>query len=384
MNSRITALILLPKETKLLDSDVGGAAAGSYLPADLKRCDVETNVISALEDEGQAAAVLLLDARAWFSPSATEKLVARAREAGESFRVIMAEGEDSGRVAPTLALYVSSDRDRELLRSVRGSGRGGADGILDSVALAAVPAIDAAQLDSSEPALLLRSCADLARIERRVLIRRAMSAMAAGVRVRDPNSLYIRGELVCGRDVEIDANVVIEGEVSLGNAAKVGANCVLKASRIGERTIVHPFSLIEQARIGNGGFVGPYARIRPGSDIGDAVQIGNYVEVKNSQIGDGCRINHHSFIGDAVLGDHVTIGAGTITCNHDGARTNQTIIGRDAYVGSGCCLVAPLRIGEGATIGAGSTITRDAPPDQLTLSRPPQTTVEGWHRPKKT
>jgi bifunctional UDP-N-acetylglucosamine pyrophosphorylase/glucosamine-1-phosphate N-acetyltransferase len=183
--------------------------------------------------------------------------------------------------------------------------------------------------------------------------------------------------------VEIDIGVIIQGTVVLGERVRIGAHSIVRDSQIGDDTCIHPFSIVEHSSIGKGGFVGPYGRIRPGSAIGDGVQIGNYVEIKTSRIGDGSRINHHSFIGDAVLADHVTIGAGTITCNHDGTGTNQTVIESGAYIGSGCHLVAPLRIGEHATIGAGSTITRDVPAATLTLARTPQTTIENWRGPKK-
>jgi bifunctional UDP-N-acetylglucosamine pyrophosphorylase/glucosamine-1-phosphate N-acetyltransferase len=182
--------------------------------------------------------------------------------------------------------------------------------------------------------------------------------------------------------VEIEVNVILEGRVELGDDVKIGANSLVKNSTIGARTRVNPFSIIEDSKVGCNSFVGPYGRIRPGSSIGDEVQIGNYVEIKSSQIGARSRINHHSFIGDAVVGEQVTIGAGTVTCNHDGVGTNQTIIESGVYIGSGCYLIAPVRIGEGATVGAGSTISRSVPAGKLTLARSPQTTVEDWQGPR--
>jgi bifunctional UDP-N-acetylglucosamine pyrophosphorylase/glucosamine-1-phosphate N-acetyltransferase len=189
--------------------------------------------------------------------------------------------------------------------------------------------------------------------------------------------------MVCGSGVEIEPNVIFEGRVVLGNGVKIGAHCIIKESEIGTDTRIHPFSLIEHAVIGANGTIGPYGRIRPGSVIADAVQIGNYVEIKNSDIGSRSRINHHAFIGDATVAEDVTVGAGTITCNHDGVQINRTIIERGAYIGSGCNLVAPLRVGERATIGAGSTITEDVPAMKLTLARPRQMTIERWRGPRR-
>jgi bifunctional UDP-N-acetylglucosamine pyrophosphorylase/glucosamine-1-phosphate N-acetyltransferase len=199
-----------------------------------------------------------------------------------------------------------------------------------------------------------------------------------GVKILDPDRLDIRGELDCGLNVEIDINVIFNGKVSLGDNVKVGAHCIITNSNIGNGTEVKPYSLIEGANIGENGFVGPFVRIREGSFIGSKVQLGNFVEIKNVQIGDGCRINHMTFLGDSVLGDNVTIGAGSITCNYDGATTHKTTIESDVFIGSGTNLIAPLNVGRKATIGSGSTITDDVPPDKLTLARERQVTVQNW------
>jgi len=229
---------------------------------------------------------------------------------------------------------------------------------------------------------MIESNEELAAQEQRVLLERAMAAVRQGVRIRDPRTVYIRGTLTCGTGVEVDVNVIFEGAVTLGDGVTVGANSIVRSSRIGDHTRIHPFSLVDGATLGAHGFVGPYGRIRPDTVLGDRVQIGNFVEIKNSQIGSGSRINHHAFVGDARLADCVTIGAGTITCNHDGAGTSDTVIEEGAYIGSGCFLVAPLHIGAGATIGAGSTITRDVPAGKLTLARTPQTTIAEWPGPR--
>ena len=199
---------------------------------------------------------------------------------------------------------------------------------------------------------------------------KAYQLIEIDVEVVDPKRLDIRGNLTCGSNVkiDIDINVIFEGNVILENSVIVGANCILKNCKIGKNTILHPFSLVDDAVIGESCFIGPYGRIRPGSCLGDSVQIGNFVEIKNAQIGSKCRINHHAFVGDADLAEQVTIGAGVITCNHDGVGINRTIIEQGAYVGSGCNLVAPVKINTNATIASGSTITEEAAANTLTIA----------------
>lgn len=231
-------------------------------------------------------------------------------------------------------------------------------------------------------ALFVRGLGDVAALEAKLMQSRAAAAMKSGVRLIDPRTTYIRGELSCGQDVTIYPCVVIEGQVTIGDRVTIGANCILRNCTIESDVRINPYSLVEDSVVGCRSFIGPYGRLRPGSRVGAEVQIGNYVEIKNSSIGDGCRINHHTFIGDAVLAEKVTIGAGTITCNHDGAGPQPTRIERDAYVGSGCNLVAPINVGQGAVIGAGSTVTRDVPPGKLTVARQTQITVEGWKGPR--
>ena len=218
--------------------------------------------------------------------------------------------------------------------------------------------------------------------EREELLEKVYKLMADGVVVCDPHRLDIRGELSCGSSVKIDVNVVFEGDVALEDGVTIGANCVLRDCKIGRGTEINPFTLVENAVVGKQSFIGPYARVRPGSRVGDRVQIGNFVEVKNVNIASNCKINHLSFIGDADLAENVTIGAGTITCNHDGVRINRTTIEEKAYIGSGCELVAPLKVNRNATIASGSTITEEVVGDTLTIARARQIIVEGWHGPK--
>lgn len=219
-------------------------------------------------------------------------------------------------------------------------------------------------------------------LDKEIALRKVLELIAAGVSVENPDQLHIRGMISCGENVKFDSNVIIEGDVKLEDGVLVGANSILKDCIIGKGTTINPFSLVEGAVIGENCLIGPYGRIRQGVSIEDCVQIGNFVEIKNSNIASKCRINHLSFVGDADLAEQVTIGAGTITCNHDGVGINRTIIEQGAYVGSGCNLVAPLKINTNATIASGSTITEEVAADILTIARSRQVKIENWKGPK--
>ena len=223
----------------------------------------------------------------------------------------------------------------------------------------------------------------LATLERVYQRNVAEQLMVAGVTLADPARIDVRGELLCGRDVSIDVNCVFEGRVELADGAAIGANCVLKNCRIGSGTRIAPFCHIDDAVVGAASIIGPYARLRPGTELGSDVHIGNFVEVKNSTIADHSKANHLAYVGDATIGSRVNVGAGTITCNYDGANKFRTVIEDDVFIGSDTQLVAPVTVGRGATLGAGTTLTRDAPPDQLTVSRAKQMSIPGWKRPKK-
>jgi bifunctional UDP-N-acetylglucosamine pyrophosphorylase/glucosamine-1-phosphate N-acetyltransferase len=207
--------------------------------------------------------------------------------------------------------------------------------------------------------------------------------MVAGATLADPARIDIRGDVTIGRDVFIDANVLIEGNVTLGDRVRIGPNVVLRDVIVGADSVIHPNSVLEQSELGAGCLIGPYARVRPGSKLGQKVHIGNFVELKKTVIADGSKANHLTYLGDAIVGKGVNIGAGTITCNYDGVNKSTTNIEDGAFIGSGNMLVAPVRIGRDATTGAGSTITKEAPAGQLTLSRAKQVTLEGWKRPQK-
>jgi bifunctional UDP-N-acetylglucosamine pyrophosphorylase/glucosamine-1-phosphate N-acetyltransferase len=215
---------------------------------------------------------------------------------------------------------------------------------------------------------------------------RAMCArelMIAGATLADPARIDVRGDVSVGRDVFLDANVLLEGKVTLGDRVRIGPNVVLRDVSIGADSVIHPNSVLEQSELGTGCVIGPYARVRPASKLGNNVHIGNFVELKKTEIADGSKANHLTYLGDAVIGKGVNVGAGTITCNYDGVNKSTTTIEDGAFIGSGNMLVAPVRIGKDATTGAGSTISKDAPEGRLTLSRARQMTLEGWKRPEK-
>jgi bifunctional UDP-N-acetylglucosamine pyrophosphorylase/glucosamine-1-phosphate N-acetyltransferase len=222
--------------------------------------------------------------------------------------------------------------------------------------------------------------AELERVHRQDVARRLLEA---GVTLADPSRIDVRGKLECGRDVAIDVNCVFEGEVVLGDRVSVGANCVLRNVRVDAGTRIEPDCHLEEADIGRNCRLGPYARLRPGAQLAEDVHIGNFVEVKASTIGAGSKANHLAYIGDSEVGRNVNVGAGTITCNYDGANKHRTVIEDDVFIGSDTQLVAPVRVGRGATLGAGTTLTEDAPPGELTISRARQTTIPGWKRPVK-
>ncbi|MDR3352102.1 MAG: bifunctional UDP-N-acetylglucosamine diphosphorylase/glucosamine-1-phosphate N-acetyltransferase GlmU [Zoogloeaceae bacterium] len=225
--------------------------------------------------------------------------------------------------------------------------------------------------------------AQLARLERIHQRHRAQSLMEAGAHLLDPERIDIRGDLVCGQDVRIDVGVVFEGRVVLEDGVTVGPYCVIRDAVIHAGARIAAFSHIDGARVGAHAVVGPYARLRPGAELGEHAHVGNFVEIKQSRLGAHSKANHLAYVGDAEVGQRVNIGAGVITCNYDGVNKSRTVIEDDAFIGSDSQLVAPVRVGRGATLGAGTTLTRDAPPEALTVSRPRQTTLPAWKRPQK-
>lgn len=257
--------------------------------------------------------------------------------------------------------------------------------LTDIVALAVAEGLPVctAQPDGEWEALGVNSKVQLAELERVHQRNIAEQLLVAGVRLADPNRIDVRGTLNHGRDVAIDVGCVFEGNVDLGDAVEVGPYCVLKNVKVGAGTRIAAFCHFEDAVIGPDGVLGPYARLRPGTELGPEVHIGNFVEVKKSRIAAQSKANHLAYIGDAEIGERVNVGAGTITCNYDGVNKHKTIIEDDVFIGSDTQLVAPVTVGRGATLGAGTTLTKDAPPDSLTVSRAKQISLSGWARPQK-
>ena len=252
-----------------------------------------------------------------------------------------------------------------------------------AMAVAEGAAVVASAAPSETEVLGVNSPVQLADLERRYQLLQAHRLMEAGVRLADPARLDLRGQLHCGQDVEIDVNCIFEGTVHLADGVRIGANCILRDAQIGAGAVIHPFTHIEGAVVGAAALVGPFARLRPGAALGPEVHIGNFVEVKNSTLARGAKANHLAYLGDATVGERVNFGAGSITANYDGANKHRTVIGNDVHVGSNCVLVAPVALGDGATIGGGSTISKDVPAGSLTLARARQAALPGWQRPKK-
>ena len=253
--------------------------------------------------------------------------------------------------------------------------------VADGVAVVAHQITDAAQVAG------VNSPVQLAELERVYQQRQAVALMEQGVRLADPARFDVRGVLECGRDVDIDVNCVFDGHVSLGDRVRIGANCVIANCTIDSGAVIHPFTHIDGEKlgvqVGEGSLIGPFARLRPGAQLGAEVHIGNFVEVKNSTLAKGAKANHLAYLGDATVGERVNFGAGSITANYDGANKHRTVIEADVHVGSNCVLVAPVTIGEGGTVGGGSTITKSTPVGALSVARGKQISLPGWKRPVK-
>ena len=277
------------------------------------------------------------------------------------------------------------ERLRHWLANLKNDNAQGEYYLTDIIAMAVAEGIQVitTQPDAFEETLGVNNKTQLAELERIHQRNIARGLTDAGVTVIDPARLDVRGQLICGRDVEIDINCVFEGRVELGDGVRIGPNCVIRNATLGAGTKVAAFSQIEDTVMGEACVIGPYARTRPGTVLGTDVHLGNFVEVKNSNIADHSKANHLAYVGDADIGQRVNVGAGTITCNYDGANKFRTIIEDDVFIGSDTQLVAPVRVGRGATLGAGTTLSKDAPPEQLTVSRAKQVSVAGWKRPVK-
>lgn len=347
---------------------------------------IRTETLQALIAPAGPDAVTLLTAEL-DDPTGYGRIVRNAR--GQVQRIV--EEKDATarqrriREGNTGVLAAPAKRLRQWLARLKADNAQGELYLTDIVAMAVAEKVKVLPqvADDATEVLGVNDRLQLAEVEAAYRARRARALLLAGVTLVDPLRIDVRGELEVGRDTQIDVNVVFEGRVRLGHRVSIGPNCVIRDSEIGDDSVVFPNCVIERANIGPACRIGPFARFRPSSTLARGVHVGNFVEVKNSVLGAGSKSNHLTYLGDAVIGSGVNVGAGTVTCNYDGVNKSQTHIDDGAFIGSGSMLVAPVRIGARATIGAGSTITKDTPPDKLTLERSKQVTIDAWQRPTK-
>ncbi|HLU78907.1 MAG TPA: bifunctional UDP-N-acetylglucosamine diphosphorylase/glucosamine-1-phosphate N-acetyltransferase GlmU [Burkholderiaceae bacterium] len=309
--------------------------------------------------------------------------------AGDVVRIVehkdASDAERGIREVNTGILAAPTAKLRDWLGRITNDNAQGEYYLTDIVALSVADGfpVHAAQPGAGWETMGVNSRVQQAELERAWQREQARRLLEAGVTLADPERFDLRGELVCGRDVFIDVGCVFEGRVELADGVQIGPHCVLRNASIGAGTRVDAYTHIDDASVAGEAIVGPYARLRPGAQVGDQAHVGNFVEIKKAVLGTGSKVNHLSYIGDADIGARVNVGAGTITCNYDGVNKSRTVIEDDAFIGSDTQLVAPVRVGKGATLGAGTTLTQDAPAGKLTLSRARQTTIEGWQRPQK-
>lgn len=296
------------------------------------------------------------------------------------------EAQRGIREVNTGVMLCPGDRLQRWLARLSNDNAQGEYYLTDVIAMAVADGVSIHGIKAASPdeVMGINDRVQLAQAERALQRRRVEALLRAGVTLADPARVDIRGDLRCGADVFIDVDTVFEGSVTLGDNVRVEAHNLIRDCALGAGTVVHNHCHLEAANTGPDCELGPFARLRPGAVLAGGVKVGNFVEIKNSQIGDGSKVNHFSYVGDAELGSGVNVGAGTITCNYDGANKHKTVVGDGAFIGSGVEIVAPLTIGERATIGAGSTLTAPAPDGRLTLERGKQVTVEDWERPRKS
>ena len=329
------------------------------------------SLLTVMLDDPQGYGRILRNAR-----GAIQKIVEQKDASKAQLRI--REGNSGIMAAPAKLL-------RQWLKRLKNANAQGEYYLTEVIAMAVKDKIKVTPLVAPTTAEVLgvNDKTQLAELEALHRAERARELMLAGATLVDPARIDVRGEVTVGRDVFIDANVLLEGKVTLGDRVRVGPNVVLRDISIGADTVIHPNSVLEQSEVGTDCSIGPYARMRPGNRLGNRVHLGNFVELKKTTIADGSKANHLTYLGDSIIGERVNVGAGTITCNYDGANKMTTTIEDGAFIGSGNMLIAPVRIGKDATTGAGSTITREAPDGKLTLTRAKQVTLDGWKRPQK-
>ena len=345
----------------------------------------DSQTLQALLDAAGNEVGLLTDVLA--KPTGYGRII---RESGQVVAIVEEKDANAAQKAITetnTGMFVLPNaRLADWLNALQSNNAQGEYYLTDVIALANADgvAVHPQQVRASHLAAGVNNKQQLAELERIFQREQAEAFLSAGITLRDPARFDLRGSLSHGQDVVIDVNVVLEGDVALGDGVEIGANCVIRNAHIGAGSRIAPFSHLENCSIGRNGRIGPFARLRPQAQLGDDVHIGNFVEVKNTIMGTGSKANHLTYLGDAEVGEYSNIGAGTITCNYDGVNKFKTTIGSHARIGSGTMLVAPVSVGDKATTGAGSVITKPCPADKLTLSRSRQTTIEGWVRPEKS
>jgi len=361
--------------------DEGGVTLVLYGDVPLTRPDTLKPLVAAAQAGNLGLLTVMLH-----DPAGYGRIV---REKGRVVRIVEHKDADETereiREVNTGILAVSTEKLHAWLGKLKSNNAQGEYYLTDIIAMAVN---DGVEVLTSHPAdewevLGVNSKSQLAELERIHQRNIAGRLLEEGVTLVDPARIDVRGELACGRDVSIDVGCVFEGCVEIGNQVSIGPYCVLKDVRIAAGTTVDAFSHLVDSEIGENARIGPFSRTRPGTRLMRDAHIGNFVEIKNSLVAEGAKVNHLSYVGDAEVGAKTNIGAGTITCNYDGANKHKTIIGENAFIGSNTALVAPVTVGDGATIGAGSVITKSAPAGELTLARGKQATISGWKRPVK-
>jgi len=352
-----------------------------YGDVPLIRVDTLKQLIEAAGTKGMSLLTVLLDNPAGYGrivrrKGAIQKIVEQKDATKAQLKI--REGNSGIMAAPAKLL-------RKWLGKLKNANAQGEYYLTDVIAMAVKDKVKVTPLiaPTMTEVLGVNDKVQLAELEAMYRAERARGLMIAGATLADPARIDVRAEVTLGRDVFIDANVLLEGKITLGDRVRIGPNVVLRDVTIGADTVIHPNTVLEQSELATGCSIGPFARMRPGTKVGANAHIGNFVELKKTTLGEGSKANHLTYLGDAIIGKGVNIGAGTITCNYDGANKFATTIEDGAFIGSGNMLVAPLRIGKDASTGAGSTITKDAPDGKLTLSRSKQITIEGWKRPEK-
>jgi len=362
----------------------GGAEQILVLYGDVPLLQVETLVQLSLQSGSQALGLLTVNMQ---DPTGYGRIV---RDAADRVIAIVEQKDASPeqlliKEGNTGIMALPGSHAAKWLGSLSNQNAQGEYYLTDVVALAVAKAVpvEVAYAETEREVMGANNRMQLAVLEREYQTRQALRLMAAGVTLADPQRVDVRGELIVGRDISVDINVVFEGKVSIADNVIIEANCVIRNSQIAAGSRIKAFSHLEQAVVGEDCDVGPYARLRPGTQLARGAKIGNFVETKKAVIGEGSKVNHLSYIGDAEIGSEVNVGAGTITCNYDGVNKHKTIIEDGVFIGTNSALVAPLTVGARATTAAGSVITNDVPADSLAVSRARQRNIDGWKRPQK-